>query len=69
MAAAVRYTERQPLKSVNTPANVRARRMPITTPLVTIPSIRPRSVGLDSVDANATSVCVTVARKPTKVYQ
>ena len=40
--------------------------MPITTPLVTKPTMRPRSAGFAKIDAYATSVCVTVARIPTK---
>ncbi len=43
---------------------MRASRIPVTTPLVTRPTTRPRTAGGASDAAKATSVCVTTASSP-----
>jgi hypothetical protein len=39
------YTDRQPAMSASVPETVRANRMPMMMPLVTMPTTRPRSPG------------------------
>ena len=64
-SAAIPYTERHPKNDASTPLNVRASRIPISSPLKTVPSTRPRLFSGASCAAKGTITCTAAPHRPT----
>ena len=64
-AAAIPYIARHPRYSPTRPLTVRAARMPMSRPLMTVPTTRPRSEGSARWAANGTSNCGVIEVTPT----
>jgi hypothetical protein len=65
-ADANQYTVRQPYCAPTMPLNVRASRTPMSSPLNTVPTMRPRSFGGARCAASGTTTCTVAAAPPTK---
>ena len=63
--AATRTPTRQPNAAATKPLNVRASRIPISSPLITVPTTRPRSYSAASEELMGTITWATLAVKPT----
>ena len=63
--APIQNIARQPRCVPMKPAAVRDRRMPMSSPLITVPTTRPRSVGGARCAAKGTSSCGTTVVMPT----
>ncbi len=63
--AASANTARQPSAAATSPLTVRATRMPINRPLITVPTTRPRSWSADSDELMGTMIWATTEVRPT----
>ena len=63
--AAATYTVRQPHCCATKPLTTRDSKMPSSSPVITVPTMRPRCAAGASVAAAGTTSCATVAARPT----
>ena len=63
--AATTSTVRHPPTCATNPANTRENRIPTSSPLITVPTIAPRSPGAATAAAHGTTTCAADAETPT----